>query len=399
MFFTSLIFPPFAAGGENNAHEHWKRPVNTGPSIPVEGLYPESCAKCHNAEYEDWKGALHSKSTGHGLVAQLDPKSDPQTVVSCYYCHAPLAIQSEVITREDGSGDKTYLPNGSFDEKLKMSGVSCAACHVREVGVFGPLAPPDAPKGELKAGHASIQKEFFKDAEFCAACHQLDEGFDLNGKLLVNTFAEWKESDYGKNRITCQSCHMPGQRHLFRGIHDPEMVKSGVKVEVEKMTQAGRVSAKLKITNTGAGHYFPTYATPLVVIKGYLTGAKGNVLKGTLKEAAIGRKITLDLSKEIFDTRIPPFKKYEFDYAVKAAVKGETLVFEVWVFPDEFYNRFFESAVKDDDPSMKKTELKEAFKITSGSSYLLFKEEIPLGRIRPSNGTRAVTEARIHGQH
>ena len=69
---------------------------------------------------------------------------------------------------------------------------------------------------------------------------------------------------------------------------------------------------------------------------------------------------------------------YEFDYSVKRAVKAEMLVFEVRVFPDEFYNRFFENAIKSHDPDMKKTELKEAFRNTSRSSYLLFKKEIPL---------------------
>ncbi|MBI5588674.1 MAG: hypothetical protein HY889_09970 [Deltaproteobacteria bacterium] len=378
MFFT-LISPPFAIGGEINVHEHWLRPANTGSSRPVEDLYPERCAKCHQGQYEDWRGALHSKSVGPGLLTQLHPKADPQTAVSCYYCHAPLALQNEVIVDESGSGEKTYLSNSSYDEKLKLSGVSCAACHVREGNVFGPLSPNHGDfKTGVKADHASVQKEFFEKAEFCAACHQLDEGYDLNGKLIVNTYMEWKESEYGKNRIACQSCHMPGRRHLFRGIHDPDMVKSGVTFDVESNAAADRVSAKLRITNSGVGHYFPTYVTPVVVIKGFLTDAKGKILKDTLKEAVVGRKVTLDLSKELFDTRIPPFKSYEFNYAIKRAVKAERLVFEVRVFPDEFYNRFFENAVKRRDPSMKKAELKEALKNTAGSSYLLLKKEIPL---------------------
>ena len=56
------------------------------------------------------------------------------------------------------------------------------------------------------------------------------------------------------------------------------------------------------------------------------------------------------------------------------------LVFEVRVFPDDFYNRFFESAVKSHDLAMKKVELKEALRNTSASSYLLFKKEIPINQ-------------------
>ncbi|MFQ5736562.1 MAG: hypothetical protein ACE5GY_06825, partial [Thermodesulfobacteriota bacterium] len=132
----------------------------------------------------------------------------------------------------------------------------------------------------------------------------------------------------------------------------------------------------LRTTNSGAGHYFPTYATPLVAIKGFLTDARGRVLKGTMKEAAIGRKVSLDLSRELFDTRIPPSGSHEFDYAIKRTVEAGTLVFEVRVFPDEFYNRFFESAIERRDPYMKKAELEEAFSTTSRSSYLLFRREI-----------------------
>lgn len=372
MLFSTLASTPVAFGGEASLSVHWQRPVQAGFYGAVEAFYPENCAACHQSQYDDWKGALHSKSMGPGLLAQLDPDKDPETAISCYYCHAPLAAQNEVIADEGG-----YATNGSFDERLKSSGVGCAACHVREGGVFGPPGA-EGIKGSRRANHASVRSDFFGRAEFCAACHQLDEGYELNGKLLVNTFNEWKGSEYGKKNISCQSCHMPGRRRLFRGIHDPEMVKSGVKFEVERSNAGTRIGAKLRITNSGVGHYFPTYVTPLVVIKGFLTDAKGKLLKGTMKESTIGRKVTLDLSKELFDTRIPPFRIYEFDYRVNRTAKADRLVFEVRVFPDEFYNRFFENALKRRDPSMKLEELKEALKTTSGSGYLLFKKEIAL---------------------
>ncbi len=372
MLFLTLASPPAVFGGEASPSVHWQRPVKIGSYGAADVIYPENCAICHQAQYDDWKGALHSKSAGPGLLAQLDTDKDPETALSCYYCHAPLSAQNEVMADAGG-----YAPNGSFDERLKLSGVGCAACHVRERGVFGPPMS-EGLKGGFKAGHASIQSDFFEKAEFCAACHQLDEGYELNGKLLVNTFAEWKESGYGKNNITCQNCHMPGRRHLFRGIHDPETVKSGVKFDVEKATTGGRVNARLRITNSGVGHYFPTYVTPLVVIKGFLTDAKGKALKGTVKEAAIGRKVSLDLSRELFDTRIPPFRSFEFDYGVRRPASADRLVFEAWVYPDAFYKSFFKNALEKGYPAMKMEELKEALKTTSGSGYLLFKREILL---------------------
>ncbi|HBG45697.1 MAG TPA: hypothetical protein DDW94_01755 [Deltaproteobacteria bacterium] len=373
MLFLTLASPPVVSGGEASLSVHWQRPVKTGSYGAVEALYPESCAVCHRAQYDDWKGALHSKSIGPGLLAQLDPEKGPETALSCYYCHAPLVLQNEVIS--GGESGSTYFPNRSFDERLKSSGVGCAACHVREAGVLGPPGTKGV-KGSPEANHASTRSDFFERAEFCAACHQLDEGYELNGKLLVNTFNEWKESEYGRNNIPCQGCHMPGRRHLFRGIHDPEMVKKGVKFEVERADAGSRIGAKLRITNSGVGHYFPTYVTPLVVVKGFLIDAKGKVLKGTVKETMIGRKVSLDLARELFDTRIPPFGSFEFDYDVRRPAKADRIVFEVWVFPDEFYNRFFENSLKMRDPAMKMEELKEALKTTSGSGYILFKREI-----------------------
>ena len=369
----TLAFPLAAFGGEATLSVHWQRPVQTG-AYGAADIYPESCAVCHKAQYDDWNGALHSKSVGPGLLTQLAPDKDPDTALSCYYCHAPLAAQNEVIANEGGSE-----ANVSFDEKLKSSGVSCAACHVREGGVFGPRGPKGI-NGSNKTGHALVRSDFFEKSEFCAACHQLDEGYELNGKLIVNTFREWKESEYGKNNITCQSCHMPGRRHLFRGIHDPDMVKSGLIFDIESNARTDSVSARLRITNTGVGHYFPTYVTPLVIVKGFLTDSKGKALNGTVKEAAIGRKVSLDLSKELFDTRIPPLGNFDFAYEMNRPMKAERLVFEVRVFPDEFYNRFFENALKRRDPSMKMRELKEALRSTSGSGYILFKRDIFLGK-------------------
>ena len=374
----TLASPPVSSGGEASLSVHWQRPVKTGGYGAVESLYPENCAACHRSQYDDWKGALHSKSVGPGLLAQLDTEKYPETAMSCYFCHAPLSLQNEIAV-VDNNGP-AYAPNGSFDERLKSSGVGCAVCHVREGGVFGPRGH-ERSKGSPRANHASIQSDIFERAEFCAACHQLDQGYELNGKLLVNTFTEWKESEYGKSNVQCQSCHMPGRKHLFRGIHDPEMVKSGVKFEVERVDTGASIGAKLRIINSGVGHYFPTYVTPLVVVKGFLTDSKGKALKGTLKEKVIGRKVTIDLSRELFDTRIPPSGSSEFYYALRRPVKADRLIFEVWVFPDEFYDRFFENASKRRDPAMKIEELEEALKITSGSGYLLFKRELSLDEL------------------
>jgi hypothetical protein len=225
-----------------------------------------------------------------------------------------------------------------------------------------------------------VQNDLFSDAGFCAACHQLDSGYRLNGKLLMNTYAEWSRSGYAAKGITCQGCHMPGRRHLFRGIHDPEMVLGGIDILAERLRGGEGAKARLKITNSAVGHMFPTYVTPAVEIRGYTVDLDGAQIKESVRKAVIARRVKLDLSREIFDTRIPPGESFSFDYEAEAGAGG--LVLEVWVFPDEFYNRFFSSLLKDgthgDTPdNTKETELKEALRETE-SGYLLYKKEFAL---------------------
>lgn len=52
--------------------------------------------------------------------------------------------------------------------------------------------------------------------------------------------------------------------------------------------------------HTGVGHYFPTYVTPKVFLRMDFVDAQGRQVKGSLREAVIGREATLDLSRELF---------------------------------------------------------------------------------------------------
>ncbi len=382
--------PAFA----EEAGQYWSRPIHGLSATAPQKAYPKDCAQCHSTLYDDWSKALHSRSVGPGLVAQLDPSNEPGFAMSCYYCHAPLVEQSEVVG--PGAGKDEHTKNPDFDKRLQGSGVNCGVCHLREGIIYGPSPPKEGgrgpgsgdghsmPGGPATSGgqrHASVQKDFFSDARFCAACHQLDAGFKLNGKLLMNTYREWSQSKYARDNVACQSCHMPGRRHLFRGIHDPQMVRSGVKIETERWP-AGKlgIKARLRITNSAVGHMFPTYVTPSVVVSGFLIDAQESLIQDTVKEAVIARRVTLDLSQEVFDTRIPPQGTFSFDYESGELLGARALVFEVRVFPDEFYNRFFSSLLEGGEPSAppdRQAGLKEALRNTE-TGYLLYRKEFGL---------------------
>src|SRR3972149_4806383 len=88
-------------------------------------------------------------------------------------------------------------------------------------------SPASEPPRERLPHNGAPRTPAFLRAEFCRDCHQFPpDGFALNGKLLENTYAEWKASPFARAGVQCQDCHMPDRRHLWRGIHDAATVRA-----------------------------------------------------------------------------------------------------------------------------------------------------------------------------
>ncbi len=368
---------------------HWRRPIQPqGPAperfSPLErSLAPESCGTCHPAQLTDWKATLHSRSMGHGVAGQLVEmkRTDPDAARSCLTCHAPLAEQSEQI-----EGPRGLVPNPSFDAGLQRQGLTCAGCHVRQHQRFGP--PPreaspsrQIPRSSLPHNGATRSGAYLR-SEFCSSCHQFQPtDLRLNGKLLENTYAEWKASPAARQGVQCQGCHMPGRRHLWRGIHDPDMVKSGVEIALATDRPCYRpgdeVLATLTLRSVRVGHYFPTYVTPRVVVRGELLDAARVPIPESAQEHAIGRDVPLDLSREIADTRIPPGGRFTFQYRQRLVGPGLSLRVTVTVFPDHFYTRFFESLLAG-GAGLGTAQIQEALEATRRSPFVIFSRDITL---------------------
>ena len=373
---------------------HWQIPIPpqcTPPErfAPLEAsLDPESCAVCHRIQYNDWSSSLHSRSMGPGVVGQTKEliQDDPSEALLCYSCHAPLSEQQEMIEAKSGHRSR-FRKNPAFLAPLQPKGLTCAGCHVRRHQSFGPPRRDGSLGSPLEASQiahgGTIRTPAFERAEFCNACHQFDpDGYALNGKLLENTYNEWKEGPYAREGRECQSCHMPDRRHLWRGIHDPEMVKAGVTVRLtleRKRYQVGdQVQAVVTLANTGVGHYFPTYVTPKVVVRFELVDEKGRGLEGSFQEERVGREVTLDLSRELFDTRIPPGKSHSVSYARTISQSGLRLKASIVVSPDDFYIRFFEAKLRETKTRKAMDLLHEALGAARKSSFILFEEEVVL---------------------
>jgi len=375
--------PPQTDQAESFLEDYWARPLRAQGAPPAHfspleaALDPRSCGTCHAAQFNDWKQSLHSQAMGPGILGQLVEMSPDATEdhQDCIRCHAPLKEQADslVAALVRGRDRDSRSANGPL---LHEQGLVCAACHVRGYQRYGPPRKDgSAPDAATRLPHDGwISDTAFGDSRFCAACHQFKKDeFALNGKLLENTYEEWKASRYAREGKTCQACHMPDRRHLWRGIHDREMVQAGVTIDVTApRIESGVVSATLTVRNTGTGHYFPTYVTPKVVAEAYQESARGQMLKDTLREYIIARQVPLDLSEEIADTRIAPDNQALFDYRVPLRTEAVTLVFRVRVEPDAFYTEFYRSLLKEKQAKKGEKLIKQALKNSLASHFTFY---------------------------
>ena len=385
------IPPP---GGPSRAERdfiarHWRGAIPPqGPAparvSPIERqLQPEACGACHPAQFSDWQASLHSKSMGPGIGGQLVEmaRREPAAGRSCSTCHAPVAEQRRELY-EAGQ----LVANRDFDPALQARGIICASCHLRGHEHFGPPRRDGstvnrAPRERLSHGGVTRTGAFLR-AEFCASCHQFGaDGLALNGKPLENTYAEWRQSPAARRGLQCQNCHMPGRRHLWRGIHDAEMVRSGLDITLRadkaRYGTDERVQATLVIATPGVGHFFPTYVTPQVRVRAELVDANDQTVAGSIEERVIGRQVPLDLSRELADTRIPPGGRLTLAYARRLGAAGLRLRVTVTVLPDEFYTRFFE-ALLSAGAGTGEEQIREALEATRRSPYTLYVKELPL---------------------
>jgi hypothetical protein len=366
---------------------HWKRPLapqgpppRGAPALEA-SLHPEACGACHPRQYADWRTSPHAAAMGPGVAGQLVEllAKDPGDALDCQNCHAPLAEQRPLTP-----AGSAFVPNPAYDGRLRARGLACAGCHVRGHARFGPprrdgpLASA-APRETLPHGGATRTPAFLR-SEFCAPCHQFEpDGFRLNGKLLEDTYAEWRASRFAREGVHCQDCHMPDRRHLWRGIHDPEMVRSGLTIDATtgQGRAPGEARATLRVTSTRVGHAFPTYIPPRVVLRGELLDAAGRPVEGSRREHAIGRDVELDLATENFDTRLMPGESASLVYDATRPAPGARVRLSVVVYPDWFYTRFFQALLRQ-GAGRGTAPLREALEATRRSPYVLFERDLPL---------------------
>ncbi len=395
MFWLSLGFASLSQAHPANSDStaqflkwYWQRPLAIQQLPKPIGhesisLSPSYCSQCHVAQFQGWTTARHSHAMDAGVLGQLlaTKAQDHASHAECMNCHAPLAEQELSLT---SAIQHTSSP-WDHDPSIHEQGVVCAACHVRDGHWYG---PPHRDGSGLQGNpanypHAGWKAETaFEDSRFCAACHQFPAGgYALHGKMIENTYVEWRQSTWAQRGYTCQSCHMPDRQHLWRGIHDPVMTLKAFHIDTQfHMSPQGLIQASLQVRNTGAGHDVPTYVTPHIILEAYQTDVHGNMLVNSLKTYLIARQVSLDVSREIADTRLPPGGRAILSYHASKLPNAQNLVLAIRVEPDAFYNSFYKAKLDAQLPTSERINLEKALEQTRRSPYELFRRswQLPL---------------------
>ncbi|MEO0877320.1 MAG: hypothetical protein AAFY48_22200, partial [Bacteroidota bacterium] len=229
--------------------------TNLLDSLPkgYNGLFAGSgeCEQCHGYDtagiasvdlfgndvnlVDDWRATMMANSAkdpfwrakvSHEVL--VNPQYQSLIETKCTSCHAPLGHFAAFH-----QGADSYSIAEMAGDSIALDGVSCLACHQQsEVGLgdthsgelnfeidkvaFGPFPSPLSSPMLTASGYEPIYSPHISDAGVCAGCHTLiTETVDLDGNLTGGTFVEqatyheWLNSDYEREEISCQACHMP----------------------------------------------------------------------------------------------------------------------------------------------------------------------------------------------
>jgi hypothetical protein len=199
----------------------------------------------------------------------------------------------------------------------------------------------------------------------------------------MNTYEEWRASPFASRGIVCQDCHMPDRRHLWRGIHDPEQVRKAITTDfsLSEGSSSSRIHAVFRVTNSGAGHFFPTYVTPTIFLKIYQIDASMKPIPGTLQSAVLRREVAFDENplREISDTRLAPGESFVLRYSEPRSPSASAVVAEVVVSPDDYYIGVYEALLNKFSLSPRdRSDLEAAYERALSSSFSAVRRTLSL---------------------
>ncbi|MET0026218.1 MAG: multiheme c-type cytochrome [Candidatus Thiodiazotropha sp.] len=197
-----------------------KADIDDNDAITHEGaviatiVSPKDCGRCHNAEYTQQRGSVHSEA--FSLIEDRLPAlaghvgGDAIVAAGCDQCHG-----SRIIVRGDGTLDATTWPNSGIG-RINPDGSkgSCSACHGRH-GFSKAQAREPSACVRCHSGPDSPDKAIYE-----ASKHGML--FDAQRAQMATHSSEWVA---GKDYVaapTCVTCHM-GAAGKLKPTHDVGM--------------------------------------------------------------------------------------------------------------------------------------------------------------------------------
>jgi hypothetical protein len=173
---------------------------------------------------------------------------------------------------------------------------------------------------------------------------------------------------------------MPGRRHFFRGIHDPDTVRRAASWTFDVTPWADGAKARMTLTNVGAGHSLPTYVVPEIWMRIELKDRAGATLASV--EHRIARKVTFegDDWTEISDTRLAPDETATLEYTGPMPRHAVSIVGRVIVLPDVWQADSFRSHGARAQSDTVRRYYSAALDEAESSGYTLYQTERRLDR-------------------
>ena len=208
---------------------------------------------------------------------------------------------------------------------------------MRDGVILGPFEDSAAP-------HPTQFDPNFRTAQVCYRCHNVISGpAQFYNVGPCGTYAEYEGKFFMKERnFICQSCHMPeiqrpvatdgpirqGRQHLWRGGHDPEMIKRAVAIQVvanpAEPKPGEQVQLTLTLINAGAGHKLPTGDPDRHFTVEFMVEDRNQQTLESQKDT-MGRWIMWQPAiVELYDNRLMPLasRDYTFTYRLPKQIDG-----------------------------------------------------------------------------
>jgi hypothetical protein len=275
---------------------------NTKMLTRAELMDPTACMSCHPQEYNDWSRSMHAYAGQDPLFLAMNQRGQRETQGAlgnfCVKCHAPVAVAQNLTP--DGLNLATLDPS--------VKGVTCFFCHSADAvdgthnnpltmstsgGLFGPFDDP-APGAPHRSSYSALfDLASPQSAQACGGCHDI---VNQHGAAVERTYMEWQATIFSNLTAgqTCVRCHMdqtegpastistgkiralgghalPGvDLALTAGFPGTDTAQLEVQALLDSTIQgtlcltddAANPTVEVTLDNVGAGHFYPSGATP-----------------------------------------------------------------------------------------------------------------------------------------